>query len=138
MINRLITDKTQDYNFIWSCIRVTAGTCQQTHYDFDNDGKSLAILFEEFAGGDLRFGKFSSSDPGKMFVYDGRGSFDSEQSSGQRFLVEAFYHKNTPQWEDEQKRHLTTLGFRLSLAGAGGPGSSSADAVSGDLSLIHI
>ena len=135
MINQLIAEKTQEYGFIWSALRVTAGTCQQTHYDLNNNGKSLAMLFGEFAGGDLRFGEFSSSDTGRMLVYDGRGSFDSEQSSGQRLLIEAFYHRDTPKWEDEHKKHLATLGFRLALAGAGESGLSGTDARTGESGL---
>ena len=90
------------------------------------------MLFGEFDGGDIVTGEVQSSDTGKMFVYDGRGSFTSEQSTGQRFLVEAFYDRNTPKWEDEHKNYLATLGFRLTLADTGDPGVSSVGAGSGD------
>ena len=96
-----------------------------------NNGPSLAMLFGEFDGGDFVTGEVQSSDTGKMFVYDGRGSFTSEESTGQRYLVEAFLDKNTPKWEDEHKEYLASLGFRLTLARAGESGLSGADADSG-------
>ena len=126
-INKLIEDKTREHQFYWGGIRVTAGNQHRTHYDMSNNSLSLAMLFGEFSGGNFVSGGINSNDTGKMFVYDGRGSFDSEQSSGTRFLVEAFMHDGVPKWTAEYRQYLTTLGFRLPASGSGGDASAAAE-----------
>ena len=117
-LNRLIADKTRGYDFKWGTISVTAGNQHQTHSTPGNNGRSLVMLLGEFDGGNIVSGDVNSNDTCAMFVYDGRDSFWSEPSTGQRFLVEAYLHDDVPNWTDEHCKYLTTLGFRLPASGS--------------------
>ena len=108
-------EKVRDYDFTWGSIRVTTGGQPQTHMDDTNSGPSLAMLFGDFVGGAFASGCIHSSDTMKMFAFNGRGSFRSEESTGERFLVEIFTTAGTDQWSDDYKSYLVSLGFRLSL-----------------------
>jgi len=81
------------------------------------------MLFGVFDGGDFVSEAVQFRDTCTMYAYDGRSTFKSESSTGQRFLVEVFQPAGTQHWSADYKQYLTALGFRLSLDL---PGSASA------------
>ena len=81
------------------------------------------MLFGDFVGGAFASGCTHSNDTMKMFAFNGRGSFRSEESTGERFLVEVFTTAGTAEWSDDYKSYLEELGFRLSLGDTFASGS---------------
>ena len=136
-LNTIVEDKVRDYEFSWGSVRVTTGNDAHTHFDSTNSGSSLMLLFGEFVGGAFVSGSVDCDDVAYMHVYDGRSSFRSEASVGERFLVEIFLSAGSDAQSTADRQYLTSLGFRLpggltgGASAAGDPGTEVASVGSG-------